>query len=72
MRPVALGRKNWVHIGSAQAEPKIAAILSIVESCRELKLPVRDDLAAILPELADLRIQRLSGLTPATWVATHS
>ncbi|SPE25062.1 transposase (fragment) [Acidobacteriia bacterium SbA2] len=34
MRPVALGRKNWIHIGSPQAGPKVAAILSVVESCR--------------------------------------
>jgi hypothetical protein len=27
MRPVALGRRNWIHIGSAHAGPKIAAIL---------------------------------------------
>ena len=47
MRPVALGRKNWVHIGSSQAGPKIAAILSVVESCRRLKLPVPDYLAAV-------------------------
>jgi transposase len=33
MRPVALGRKNWLHIGSPHAGPKVAAILSIVESC---------------------------------------
>ena len=72
MRPVALGRKNWVHIGSAQAGPKIAAILSIVESCRRLKLPVRDYLAAVLPGLADRTIQRLPDLTPAAWVAQHS
>src|ERR1700752_1342381 len=39
MRPVALGRRNWIHIGSAQAGPKIAAIFSVVESCRRLKLP---------------------------------
>jgi hypothetical protein len=71
MRPVALGRKNWVHIGSAQAGPKIAAILSIVESCRRLKLPVRDYLAAVLPGLADRTIQRLPDLTPAAWVAQH-
>jgi hypothetical protein len=25
MRPVALGRKNWLHIGSPQAGPKVAA-----------------------------------------------
>ena len=31
MRPVALGRKNSLHIGSPQAGPKIAAILSAVE-----------------------------------------
>ena len=71
MRPVALGRKNWVHIGSAQAGPKITAILSIVESCRRLKLPVRDYLAAVLPGLADRRIQRLPDLTPTAWVAQH-
>jgi Transposase IS66 family len=64
MRPVALGRRNWIHIGSAQAGPKIAAILSVVESCRRLKLPVRDYLAAVLPGLADCPIQRLPELTP--------
>src|SRR5207249_10697020 len=72
MRPVALGRKNWIHIGSPQAGPKVAAILSVVESCRRLKLPVRDYLAAVLPGFADLPIQRLPDLTPAAWVAPHS
>lgn len=72
MRPVALGRRNWIHIGSAQAGPKIAAILSVVESCRRMKIPVREYLAAILPGLADLPIQRLPELTPSAWVAKHS
>jgi transposase len=72
MRPIAIGRKNWIHVGSPQAGPKIAAILSVVESCRRLKLPVRDYLAAVLPGLADLPIQRLPHLTPAAWVAQHS
>ncbi len=72
MRPVALGRKNWIHIGSPQAGPKVAAILSIVESCRRLKLPVRDYLAAVLPGFADLPIQCLASRTPAAWVAEHS
>jgi transposase len=67
MRPVALGRKNWIHIGSPQAGPKVAAILSVVESCRRLKLSARDYLAAILPGLADLPIQRVPTLTPAAW-----
>jgi transposase len=71
MRPVAIGRKNWIHVGSPQAGPKIAAILSVVESCRRLKLPVRDYLAAVLPGLADRPIQRLPELIPAAWVTQH-
>jgi transposase len=69
MRPVAIGRKNWIHVGSPQAGPKIAAILSVVESCRRLKLLVRDYLAAVLPGLADLSIHRLPGLTPTAWTS---
>jgi transposase len=72
MRPVALGRKNWLHLGSPQAPPKVAAILSVVESCRRLKLPVRAYLAAVLPGFADLPIQRLPDLTPAAWVSRNS
>jgi hypothetical protein len=72
MRPVALGRKNWIHIGSPRAGPKVAAILSVVESCRRLKLPARDYLAAVLPGFADLPIQRVPDLTPAVWVVQHS
>ena len=72
MRPVALGRKNWIHIGSPQVGPKVAAILSVVESCRRLKLPVRNYLAAVLPGFADFPIQRVPDLTLAAWVAQHS
>lgn len=71
MRPVAIGRKNWIHVGSAQAGPKIAAILSVVESCRRLKIAARDYLAAVLPGLADVGIQRVAELTPATWAARN-
>ena len=67
MRPISIGRKNWIHVGSAQAGPKIAAIFSVVESCRRLRLPIRHYLAAVLPGLANTSIQRLADLTPAAW-----
>ena len=72
MRPVALGRKNWIHIGSPQAGPKVAAILSVVESCRRLQVPVRDYFSTILPGLGNLTIRCVPDLTPAAWVARHS
>jgi hypothetical protein len=67
MRPVALGRKNWLHVGSAPAGPKVAAILSVVESCRRMKLAPREYLAAVLPGLAETSVQKLPELTPTAW-----
>jgi transposase len=72
MRGVALGRKNWIHIGSQQAGPRVAAILSVVESCRRLRIPVRDYMNEILPGLAEKPIQQVADLTPAAWVARHT
>jgi transposase len=71
MRPIAVGRKNWIHIGSEQAGPRVAAILSVIESCRRLKVPVRDYLAEILPGLVNAPLQRIAELTPANWAAKH-
>jgi len=71
MRGVALGRKNWIHIGSPQAGPKVAAILSVVETCRRLDIPAREYLRAVLPGLAEVSIQKLPELTPAAWAAQN-
>ncbi len=71
MRPVALGRKNWLHVGSAKAGPKVAAILSIVESCRRLRVPVKDYLLAVLPGLDNRKLSEIAQLTPARWSAAR-
>lgn len=69
MRPIAIGRRNWLHVGSKEAGPKIAALFSIVESCRKLGISIRQYLADVLPGLADRSIQALSGLTPTAYAA---
>lgn len=69
MRPIAIGRKNWLHIGSAEAGPKVAAIFSVFESCRRLGVPIRDYLAGVLPGLANRSIQNVAQLTPAAYAA---
>ena len=71
MRGIALGRKNWLQIGSKQAGPKVAALFSIVESCRKLDVPIRKYLAHVLPGLADHSIQSLTEFTPYAYAA-HS
>ena len=72
MRPIALGRKNWLHVGSAQADPKVAAILSVVESCRRLKVPVRPYLLDVLPGMARRTLSEVASLTPARWSAARA
>ncbi len=72
MRPIALGRKNWLHVGSAQSGPKVAAILSVVESCRRLDVPVKEYLLAVLPGMARRKLSEVALLTPARWAASRS
>jgi transposase len=67
MRPIALGRKNWLHVGSAKAGLKVAAILSVVESCRRLRVPLKEYLLDVLPGLDGRKLSDIAGLTPANW-----
>jgi transposase len=69
MRPLALGRRNWIHLGSKEAGPRVAAIISIVETCRRLSLPLRDYLGSVLPGFANFPISRVAELTPSAWAA---
>jgi transposase len=69
MRPIAIGRKNWLHLGSKEAGPKIAAIFSIAESCRKFGVPIRKYLADMLPGLADRSIHELDSLIPTAYAA---
>ena len=71
MRPIAVGRGNWIHIGSEQAGPRVAAIISVIESCRRLNIPVRNYLADILPGLANASLQSFADRTPAAWAENH-
>jgi len=71
IRPLALGRKNWLHIGSEQAGPKVAAIASIVETCRRLDINLRRYLRDVLPKLGEWPINRVAELTPAAWKAAQ-
>ncbi|HEY5893912.1 MAG TPA: IS66 family transposase [Chthoniobacterales bacterium] len=71
IRPVALGRKNWLHIGSEAAGPKVAAITSVLETCKRLGINARDYLLDVLPRLAGWPASKVRALTPAAWLSAH-
>ena len=72
IRPIALGRKNWLHIGSEGAGPRIAAIASIIETCGRLGINARDYLLDVLPQIPDWPAKRIAELTPAAWARTRA
>ena len=72
IRPLALGRKNWLHVGSPEAGPKIAAIASIVETCRRLDINLRYYLRDVLPKLGEWPINRVGELTPTAWKSAQA
>ena len=67
IRPIALGRKNWLHIGSETAGTKIAAIMSVLETCRRLGVNAREYLLDVLPGLNNRPTSDLPNLTPMAW-----
>ena len=71
MRSAALGRKTWLHVGSAKAGPKVAAILSVAESCKRLGIPVKDYMLDVLPGTATRTTSEAARLTPARWAAAR-
>jgi transposase len=72
IRPLALGRKNWLHVGSPEAGPKIAAIASIVETCRRLDINLRDYLRDVLPQIGEWPANRVAELAPTAWKAARA
>jgi len=45
----------------------VAAILSVVETCRRHNIPIRHYLSSVLPGLGEFPANRVSELTPANW-----
>jgi hypothetical protein len=50
----------------------VAAIASIVETCRRLEINLRAYLTDVLPKLGDWPITRVAEFTPAVWKAAQS
>jgi hypothetical protein len=72
VRPLVLGRKNWMHVGSWEAGPRVAAIASVIESAKRLGINPREYLADVLPRLANGTTSEVPSLTPAAWLRHRS
>ena len=67
IRPLALGRKNYLFVGSDDGGEWAATAYSLIESCRIAGVIARTYLAAITDELLNRPGVDPAGLTPRRW-----
>ena len=68
IRPVAVGRKNWLFAGSERGGKAAATIYTLVESCKKVGLDPVDYLADVLVRVATHPASRVEELLPANWM----
>jgi transposase len=67
VRPVAIGRKNWMHIGSEAAGPVAANFMSLVETCKRCGVDPLAYFTDIFARIAEHPVNRIAELTPSNW-----
>jgi transposase len=72
IRPTAIGKKNWLFLGEAQAGERGAILYTIVESCRRRGIDPSAYLRDVLTRLPNLTNWQIKDVTPEAWAKQKS
>lgn len=67
IRKLTIGRKNWMFVGSPAAGESMAALLSLVQTCRALDVNPQAYLEDLFLRLLDHPAKRLDEFLPDRW-----
>ena len=67
MRPIALGRKNWLFVGSERGGRAAALFMGLVQSCKNLKINPWEYFDDMLRRIMSHPVNRLRELLPDQW-----
>jgi transposase len=67
IRPTALGKKNWLFVGEADAGQRGAIIYTLVESCRRRGQDPYKYLREVLTRLPHMTNRQIPEVTPQAW-----
>ena len=67
IRPTALGKKNWLFIGEAEAGERGAVLYSVIESCSRRGIDPYAYLKDVLTRLPTMTNHQVPEVTPAAW-----
>jgi transposase len=70
IRPIAIGRRNWLFAGSLRGGRAAATIYTLIESCKLANLDVVSYFADVLVRVATHPASQIDQLLPANWAAT--
>lgn len=68
VRPLAIGRKNWLFLGCEEGGEAAAIILSLVQTCRALKINPYEYLDDVMRRIMSYPSNKLDELLPGKWV----
>lgn len=71
IRPTAIGKKNWLFIGEAQAGERSAIIYTVIECCRRRGLDPFAYLRDVFTRLPSMTNWQVKDLTPQAWTKTQ-
>lgn len=72
IRPTAIGKKNFLFVGAAEAGKKTAILYTIVESCRRRDIDPRAYLHDVLTNLPGYTNHTVHQLTPENWAKARN
>jgi transposase len=67
IRPTAIGKKNWLFIGHAEAGQRGAILYTLIEQCRRFGLDPQTYLRELLTRLPTATNWQVKDLTPHAW-----
>jgi transposase len=72
LRPIAVGRKNWLHFGSDRGGRTAAVLMSLVESCRRCGVEPFAYIRDLLVRVSTHPASRIAELLPDVWTPAPS
>ena len=72
IRPLALGRKNWLFVGSPQAGSRAAVLMTLIESAKLCEVDPWAYLKDVLTKLPTWPNSRLGELLPHNWAKSNA
>ena len=67
IRPLTIGRKNWLFLGSPKGGQVAATVFSLIQTCKELDLNPEAYLKDVLTRLPTTKQREIDSLLPHNW-----